>query len=337
MNNPLVSIVIVNFNGKKWLKDCLTSVFKQTYKNYEVIFVDNNSSDESVDYVKKNYPKVKIINNHVNTGFAGGNNLGFSKSSGEYLLSINNDTKFGKHFLEKLLKSFENSNISIAQPKIISMDSGKIDSCGSYWTDSSFLYYIGNDKNPDLKKYNKPFPVFSIKGVALLVKREVVEKIGLFDVDFWSYYEETDLCQRAWLSGYESWYWPEATIYHAMGGTSLNFDNEFIQFHNFKNKLCSILKNFSAPELIKVLSVHVSISTMLSITWLFQGRFKHSFSLYRALAWNVLNIGKTYQKRVRVQSMRKMRDKDIFVKVKKNPRFEYYKFLFRASFADYTD
>ena len=106
---PLVSLIIVNWNGKKWLRNCLDSVYSQNYKNFEVIFVDNASTDDSVDFVKDNYPETKIIQNEDNYGFAKGNNIATRIAKGKYLFFLNNDTKVGKNFLTELVKS--NSSI----------------------------------------------------------------------------------------------------------------------------------------------------------------------------------------------------------------------------------
>lgn len=334
-----ISIIIVNFNGKKWLKDCLGGLSKQTYKNYEIIFVDNGSSDGSVDFVKSNFTKVKLVLSKVNLGFAGGNNLGIKKVSGDYVLLINNDAKVDSDYLEKFIQGFEkHPKAGIIQSKIVWMnDPSKIDSCGSYWTDTSFLYYIGNGKDASLPKYNTPFQVFSVKGASIMVKKEMIRKIGLFDEDFWSYYEETDMCHRAWLSGYEVWYWPKAVCFHANGGTSLGFNNNFIQFHNFKNKLSSFIKNFEPGNLIYAVMCFLIFNIAIGIVWIFRGKIKNSISLVRALSWNLKNIHKTLNKRKDVQKSRVTGDSFYLSKVKHNPGYSYYYYLINDKLGSYQD
>ena len=118
--NPLVTIIIVNWNSRENLEDCLNSLFKISYKNYEVIVVDNGSTDDSVEFVEKNFPKVIIVKSKVNLGFAGGNNLGFRKSQGRYILLLNNDTIVTSDFLSKLVKFMEErKDVGIVQPKIL--------------------------------------------------------------------------------------------------------------------------------------------------------------------------------------------------------------------------
>lgn len=334
-----ISVIIANYNGKKWLKKCLDSLKKQSYKNFEVIFVDNGSSDGSVGYVREHYPKVKVVISKTNLGFAGGNNLGATKAKGEYLLLLNNDTYIEKDFINKLLKAFEtNPNLAVAQSKIVLMDNPEIiDCCGAYWTDSSFLYYVGNGKKQTLAKYNRPFQVFSVKATSVLIKKSVVDEIGLFDSDFWSYYEETDFCHRAWIAGFTSIYWPSAVCFHGLGGTSLGFDNDFVQFHNFKNKLASFLKNFEATSLLSILPAFFLFNALISIGWLVQGKRRHSYALLKAIYWNFRNFPTIMSKRKRVQSVRRASDRDIVSQVKRNPRLIYYYNLFHNKLEYYKD
>jgi len=335
----LISVIIVNYNGKKWLKKCFDSLYAQTYKNFEIIFVDNASEDDSVEFVKNNFPEVIVIKNKKNLGFATGNNIGVKKAKGEYIFILNNDTFLARDCLVKLIESFDEiPNLGSVQPKIVLMKNpNKLDACGAYWTDFSFLYHYGYGKKASLKKYNKPRPFFSNKGVAMMIRKDLINKIGLFDDDFWCYYEETDFCNRVWLFGYECWYYPEALVYHVLGGTNVRFQNAYVQFHNFKNKLLSFLKNFECKTLFKIIPVYLFLNFILSIAWLLQGKFKHFLALYKAIGWNIINIRKTLKKRKIIQSFRKKTDKEIFSQAKKNPSLSYYYYLFTSKLERYKD
>ncbi len=329
---PKISVIVVNFNGEKFLQNCLSSILKNDYPNFEVIFVDNNSGDKSVELVRKLFPKVKVIESRKNLGYAGGTNLGCRKAVGDYFLIINNDTSVEKSFLKNLFGAFaEIPHLGCVQPKIVTMENPReLDSCGSFLTDSLFLYHYGYRKNEKLAKYNRPFPVFSVKGVAMMVSRKAVKEIGMFDEDFWCYYEETDFCHRCWLAGWECWYYPKALVYHAAGGTSLvYFKNDFIQFQNFKNKMVSFLKNFEALTLMRTVPVYLLVNILLSFFWLFSGKVGHFFSLYRASTWNLTHLSETLKKRRKIQSLRQKSDWDIFSKLKVKVGFGYYYWLFR--------
>ena len=328
--NDLISIIIVNYNGKKWLQACLDSIQNQTYKKFELIFVDNNSNDDSIEFVKNNYGWINVVKNNENSGFAGGNIIGLNYAQGKYIFLLNNDTYLQDDCLEKLIEGFNKiPRAGSIQSKIIMMhDNSRLDGCGSYWTSSSFLYHFGYGQDQSSQKYNQPIQFFSNKGASMMIKKEVIEKVGFFDEDFWSYYEETDLCHRIQIAGYECWYWPNAVAHHAIGGSSLNFDNSFIQFHNFKNKLLSFLKNFQIITLLFVLPTYFFITIILSLFWLISGKFTHFFSIYKSFWWNMVNFNRTRIKRFKIQRLRKKSDREIFEKTKKNPPILYYYYLF---------
>lgn len=306
---PYFSIIIVNWNGIKWLQNCLNSVFNQDFKSFEVIFVDNGSEDGSCEFVEKKFPKVKIINLSKNHGFAVANNIGMESAKGEILFLLNNDTVIKKDLLDKILPIFKDPKIGIVQPKLVLLeDKNKLDLVGAYWTSTTFLSYFGLLGDSKARKYNQKQSVFSNKGAAMFIRKSMIDKIGGFDADFWSYYEETDLCQRAWISGYQCWYFPVSVCFHANGGTSLKIDNSFIQFHNFKNKFSSFLKNFELKNLIKIVPTFVFLVLGLSFWYLITGKFQKSLALLKSLFWNLKNLKKTISKRKIIQLNRKISD-----------------------------
>ena len=331
-NSPLISIILVNWNGRKWLPDCLESIFLQTYSNFEVILVDNASEDDSVEFVRTNYPGAIILKNNENAGFAGGNNRGYEAAKGEYLFLLNTDTRLESDSLEKTLKAFDlYPNAGTVQPKLVMMNNPEIlDACGSYWTDTTILHHYGMHKKSNHKAYNSPIFVFSNKGAAMLIRKQVIDSIGLFDDDYWCYYEETDLCHRIWISGYECLYYPDAVIHHAVGSTAKLFPNAFINYHSFKNKLNSFLKNFELKTLIRVLPVHFIAVIMLCIVWLFKGKIEHSTAMMKSVMWNLTRLPDTFKKRRKIQLRRRMLDTEIFKITKKNPGLKYYWELFTA-------
>ena len=331
--NSLVSVVVVNHNGKKFLRDLFLSVFSQTHKNLEIVMVDNNSSDKSIEFVQENFSKIKIIKNRESSGYAGGNNLGLKECNGEYILVLSNDIILKKDLIEKLLEAFcKIPNLGAAQPMIrLFQKKDRLDACGTFWTNTGFLYHFGIYKSVELPIYNKPFPVYSVKGACMLIPRKLVEKIGLFDDDFWCYFEETDFCHRVWLAGYECWYYPKTFVYHYLGGSRFKKDESFIQFHSFKNRLCSYLKNLSKIELFKILPIYFLLNIIWSLLFLIRLDKGGFLVVYKSLWWNIKNLKNTLIKRKKIQTIiRKKSDREIFRITKKNPGISYYLYLLKG-------
>jgi len=337
MNNnfstPSISIIVVNFNGINYLKIFFDSLFSQDLPKHEVIFIDNNSHDNSCEYVKNNWPNVEIYKMTSNIGYAGAVNFGFKISSNDLVLICNNDIEFKEAAIDKLVNFIcSNDRIGVVQPKpLLGVDNKVIDSCGSFWTSTGFNYHYGNYKSASEEKYNKPLNVYSVKGMCMMVKRDLINKIGLFDDDFWCYFEETDFCHRAILFGMESWYYPGAVIIHVNGGTSMSFNNSLIEFHSFKNRLCSYLKNLNRVQLFCVLPIYICLTLCWSLASLVKGRFANSLSPLKAIYWNLLNLKKTLDKRkyiyaniVRAGASSRLR------KVTFNPSIRYYLSFFSS-------
>ena len=313
MKKDLVSVIIVNWNGKKWLGKCLNSLYKQTYRNFEIIFVDNASVDGSVEFVKEFYPKVKIIINKENLGFAGGNNVGYENSIGKYIMLLNNDTFVTKDFLEILVDYLDrNKNVGIVQPKMYLTRGEKLlDSAGSFLTKTGFLKHTGFVT--DRGQYNQIKEIFSAKGACMLIKKELIEKIGFFDEDYFAYFEETDFCWRAWLAGYKTVFLPQAVIYHDMGLTSGKFSSSFIDYHSFKNRIGTLVKNLEAKNLLIIMPIHLFCCAGISFLFFVKLKFENSWAIWRAIGWNIKNLGKIYRKRVNVQKhIRLVTDEEIF-------------------------
>src|SRR3989344_7353611 len=204
--NPLVSIIIVNWNGGEVLRDCLRSLGKIKYPKWELILVDNGSTDGSemlVLNLKLKAESLKLIRNKINVGFAKANNRGCKKISGKYVLLLNNDTKVTPKFLTTLVDRMENDpTIGVVQPKIKLMDKpGYLDNAGSFFTRIGFLQHWGFLRK-DTREFDEEREIFSAKGACMLIRRKVVENVGLFDEEFFSHFEESDFCWRVWLSGF---------------------------------------------------------------------------------------------------------------------------------------
>lgn len=320
----------MNWNGLQYLKDCFSSLSKQTYKNIEVIFVDNASVDDSVKFVKKNFPKVKIIKTKKNLGFAGGNNVGYRYAKGDYVLFLNNDTKTAPNAIAELVKNMdERPDVGGAQGKILLMDNPKyLDSVGAFLTHTGILYHYGANKR-DSAKYNKQIYLYSAKGAFMIFRKNVLDKVLIdgnpLDADYFAYFEETDMCHRVWLSGYKIIYIPSAVMYHKLGGTSTKLNNAFVQYHSFKNRINSYIKNLSIPSLLIILPVHLVICEGFGLLAIFQKNLKLFVAIQRAIYWNIMNMKTTLRKRYDVQArIRKISDAELFPQIIVEVGLDYY-------------
>lgn len=315
-NFPLVSIIIVNWNGGEVLRNCFRSLEKIKYPNWELVLVDNSSSDGSEKLITE-YPKIEknssLIVNSKNLGFALANNQGYEKAKGKYLLLLNNDTKVTVDFLDVLVSKLENDpTLGIVQPKILLMDkTDYLDNAGSYLTKIGFLDHWGF-LNKDGEEFNKERIIFSAKGACMLIRKNIVDRISLFDPDFISYFEESDFCWRVWLLGYKVMFVPQTKIYHKVGFTIRRLDVLYLNYHYYKNRICSLIKNLEFSNLLMILPTHIIIS--LGIFFLFLIRFhpRNSFVIIKAIFWNLLNLPQTLHKRYLIQSKRQKTDQEIF-------------------------
>jgi hypothetical protein len=326
----MVSIVIANYNGSHFLKLCLDSLREQTYHNIEIIVVDNGSSDNSVEMLQRDYPEVRIIQNKKNLGFVSANNQGFRASHGQYILFLNNDTKVDRFFLERLITEItgREKEIGVVFSKLLLFNEpDRLDAIGSFLTNYGFLYHIGFQEK-DHGQYNNLEEIFSPKGVCFLMPKKLLEEIGAFDEDYFSYFEESDLFWRVWLSARKIRFVPRSIVYHRVGGTCTRLPSHFIDFHSFKNRICTLIKNLGTANLFKILPVHLLLCLGMSFLYLCNLRIKNGFSILKALGWNLFNLKSTLKKRKVIQRhIRKVNDKDLLRKIKRNiPLFRFLKF-----------
>lgn len=341
MHNPLVSVIIVNWNGRRFLENCLGSLSKVRYKNAEIFFVDNASKDDSVAFVKKNYPNIKIINNSKNLGYAGGHEGAFRKAKGELILLLSTDTIVGENLLLELVKAvYSEKNIGAVMPKLLMYPrKNLIDSIGSFFLASGIIYHIGRDKDQSKPQYNNSMKIFSGKGACMLFKKNVLSKTGLFDKDYFAYFEETDLCHRIWLSGNKVIYWPNTSVYHLQGGASKQMVPSFILYHSYKNILCTYIKNLSLKYLIRVLPLTLLIYQCGFLVFLFTGQFKTAWAFQKSIIWNINNLPATLKKRKFVQNKIRTVSDDYFLpRVTRHVSLRYYYYLFTGEgLAKYYD
>jgi len=244
-----ISIIIPNYNGKSFLKECLDSIKNQNYPNYDITVIDNASEDGSVEFIRKNYPEVNLITNNTNLGFAAAVNLGIDSSSNEYVLILNNDTQLDVECISNLYKCIKNekSVFAVTSKMIQYHDHSKMDDAGDEYTLMGWTKRVGYGKSPD--KYNKKRETFSACAGASLYKKTILDKIGYFDENFFAYLEDVDISYRARIYGYKCIYCPKAVVYHVGSASSGSRYNEFKIKLAARNNVYLAYKNMPWPQL----------------------------------------------------------------------------------------
>jgi GT2 family glycosyltransferase len=239
-----VFIVIPNWNGKDTLPACLDSLLAHTQKA-RILVVENGSTDGSLDLLHSNYPSIDLVVNTRNLGFAGGVNSGIKRAielGAKYVALFNNDAVADKNWLKELIQALDNhTEAGSATCKLLSADKKHIDSTGDFYTTWGLPYPRGRGE-PASDKYDTETEVFGASGGASLYRVKMLQEIGLFDEDFFAYYEDVDLSFRAQLAGWKVIYVPKAEAYHQQGVTSGKIKG-FTTYQTFKNYPMLLIKN----------------------------------------------------------------------------------------------
>ena len=250
METIQVSIIIPNFNGKQYLKDCLNSIKKQNFSLYEVIIIDNGSTDESVEYIKDNYDEFTLIQNRENLGFATAVNQGIKASNAEYVFLLNNDTELEVECVSNLLNCIDKDEtiFAVSSKMIQNQNRNLIDDAGDEYTILGFTQKVGNNRSTEF--YQRKREIFSACAGAAIYRRNIFEIIGYFDENFFAYMEDLDISYRARIYGFKCVYCPEAVVYHHVSATSGSKYNTFKIRLAARNNVYVPYKNMPWPQLI---------------------------------------------------------------------------------------
>lgn len=315
--HPSASIIIPSYNGRELLERFIPSIVAQDYYNFEVIIVDNASSDLTDSFIRENYPDIKVVESNKNAGTAEGSNLGLRAATGEYILWLSNDMELEPEFLSRLLRTIESErDIGICTCKMRRITSSGekldvIDSVGADLDELAFPSARGINQ-PDKGQLDKRTEVFFSFGGAMLVKRSVIEEIGAYDPKFFTLADDIDLCWRAHLAGYKVVVEPAAVLYHRVSATlGTVFRRSQKRFMSERNTLRMLIKNYSLATLVRVLPLYFGQLLAESFFLLVTRRMRMVEAYGRALAWNLSNFADTWRLHVAIQKMRTVRDPQI--------------------------
>lgn len=302
------SVIILNWNGKHFLNDCLLSLKAQTVSNFETIVVDNGSTDGSVEYLRQHFPWVRLVELPENVGFAEGNNLGLAVAQGEYIVTLNNDTKVLPHFMEELSGQINHRpEIGMVAAKILNFyQKERIDSLGIYPATSGIGCSIGIGQT-DTGCYDLQTDVFGACAGAAMYRRSMIEETGFFDSDFFAYYEDLDLAWRARLSGWKAVTAPGALVYHVHSATAGRMSN-FTVYYTHRNKWFVIIKNWPASLILRYLVLIIVYDAAALLLASIKGKI---IPALRARLHLLASFPALLRKRKKVMKLRKLNTADV--------------------------
>ena len=286
---PKVAIVILNWNGKKFLEQFLPSVLASTYANYEVIIADNGSTDDSITFLEQKYPRIQLIRFEKNLGFAKGYNEALRQVKAPYSILLNSDVEVTPGWIEPMVNLLEN-NLSIAacQPKLLSYTNrnlfeyagaagGWLDKYGYPFAKGRIFNVFEEDKG----QYDKAEPLFWASGAALFIRTGIFQTMQGFDEYFFAHQEEIDLCWRIQLAGYSIYSCPSAVVYHVGGGT-LPKSNSLKTYFNFRNNRIMLSKNLPFSKKLWVMPTRLLLDAVSAFKGLLSGDGAYFFAIFRA-------------------------------------------------------
>ncbi len=306
-NSKLASIVLLSYNSRDDLAECIPSLIKQTYTNHEIIIVDNASTDGSAEFIKKNYPSIRLIETGKNLGYPAGNNVGFAHAKGEYIVVVNPDTVADRKWLEELIKPLEsNPEIALTTSKILMYyHKDHINTC------ANTTHYTGLDfcrgLNESADNYATQQTVGAISGCSFAIRRDMLDYIEGFDPDFFLYMEDADLSWRARLAGGKIVYTPRSIICHKFKLSIAPWKHFYLE----RNRYLTLIKNLSTKTLILLLP-GLLLSEIITMSHAILNGPDYVKSKLKAYGWLLKNINLIKTKRRETLQKRKVSEKEFF-------------------------
>ncbi|MEM6645323.1 MAG: glycosyltransferase family 2 protein [Bacteroidota bacterium] len=291
MTQPLVSIIIVTWNARPLLEQCLPSVVASTYPNLELILADNASTDDTVAWAEATYPHVRIVRNAENWGFSRGNNEAIRVASGDVVVLLNNDVEVPPGWLEPLVAHMvAHPDVGAVQPKLLQYDDRTrfeyAGAAGGYLDALGYPFARGrvfDHLEPDTGQYDAIADIAWATGAAMVLRRSALDDVGLLDERFFMHMEEIDLCWRLWRGGYRVVAVPESVVFH-IGGASLPQASPQKTFLNFRNNLLLLYKNLPTSRWLRVFAQRLLLDGIAAMRFLAQGEGQNALAVFRAYA-----------------------------------------------------
>lgn len=309
---PLVSVILVSWNSRMDLERCLPSLMAQEYPSCEIIIVDNASPDGTADWIATLYPKIRLLRNKDNIGFAAAVNQGFAAARGEVLVELNPDTTVEPNWLLPLVKAVQQPDVGLATSRVMLMqEPERVNACGNEisLTGLTFCIGVGEEAQHFIRHHTNHTnneatqPVPAISGAAFAMSRTCYEAIGGFDADYFTYFEDTDLSWRARLAGFEILLAAESVVYHDY---EFRFSPQKMYWIE-RNRHLTLLKHLEWKSLLYLLPAFLLGDAMAWAYALLQGPAT-LMAKAKALAWVVCNLGDVRRRHEATQALRQVED-----------------------------
>ena len=311
-NNPLISIVILNYNAGDLLIECVDSIEKSNYKNFEIIIVDNISKDNSHKKCKEKFPNIKLIENDENLGYCEGNNVGLRVTNGEFVVILNPDTIVDPSWLSELLYAYRKNGSGIYQPKFLaSTDHSMLLSTGNMIQIFGFGYSRAKG-DLDEGQYEKFEKIDFTSGTCIFTSKEIIEEIGLFESFLFAFHDDFELCWRGALIGIKSFYVPSAIVYHPIEGYSFKWSPLKFKLLERNRKYC-LLTLYSRSTFYKMIPGLLLVDIAVLFFYLSKGLGRMKISADIEILKNLKKINEKYKKN---QEKRKITDKELIKQFK---------------------
>ena len=304
---PLISIIILNYNAGNLLIDCVSSIQKSDYTNFEIILVDNISKDNSHKKCKDSFPTIKLIENKENLGYCEGNNVGLRTAKGEFVVVLNPDTIVDSNWLDELLEAYQNNGEGLYQPKFLATsDNSMLLSTGQMIQLFGFGYSRSKG-DKDEKLFEKIEQIDYASGTCLFTSKKILKKIGLFDPFLFAFHDDLELCWRAALNGIKSFYVPKSIVYHPIEGTSFKWSPLKFKLMERNRKYC-LLTLYDRSTFYKMLPALIVVDIAVFFFYLSKGLMKMKFLADLEILKNLKIINKKYSEN---QKIKNISDKEI--------------------------
>lgn len=304
---PLVSIIVLNYNAKDLLINCIDSIFKSNYRNFEVILVDNNSDDNSFQICKNNHPEINLILNKSNLGYCGGNNTGIEHAKGKFIIILNPDTLVEPNWINEFLKAYDKFGDAIYQPKFISSDDHEmILSTGQMIN----LFGFGFSRDKGSFSKNKKYEMEKIgyaSGTCMFLPSSIMKKLNHFDNFLFAYHDDLDLCWRALMKNISSYYVSNSIVFHPRDGYYFKWSS-FKFFLMERNRMYCILTHYSLKTLLKLFPSLIIIDIGVLFFYMKKGMTTQKIKASLDIMKNFMTI---YKKHNELQKHREISDKEI--------------------------